>query len=89
MNKLTYKYYVAVESEEHMLFTSEIAQMYQLMLANQPRHRLVSSILRKYIRQNHPEYESHFYETRYGLREVFSEKVYKPAMEQYFKEEGL
>lgn len=84
---MTYTYYVSVESEEHMLYLTEIAEKYGLMLAGKPRTRLVSSIVRKYIRENHPEYEPHYYETRHGLREVFSEKVYKPAMDKYIKEE--
>jgi hypothetical protein len=86
---MAYKYYVPVESEEHMLFLKEIAAIYGLTLAGKPRTRLVSSIIRKHIRLNYPEYVCHYYETRYGLCEVFSEKVYKPAMDAYMKEEGL
>jgi hypothetical protein len=81
-----YTYYQSLESEEHMLFATEIAKLYNLMLANQPRNRLVSSVLRRYIKNHLPSYESFYYKTKYGLVECFPEWLYKPAMDEYLKE---
>jgi hypothetical protein len=76
-----------VKSEEHMLYTKEIASIYDLYLPNgDPRQKLVSNILKDYIKKNIENYERIYYETRYGLREVFSASIYEPAMEAYFKE---
>ena len=70
-----------------MLFLSEIAIAYGLVLNDKPRTRLVSSILRKHIDKYYDAYIKKYYETRYGLREVFSAEIYTAAMQEYIKEE--
>lgn len=83
-------YYKPVILEEHMLYSSEIANIYGLTLPNgNPRTRLVTNVIRKYIHENltDPTYVSYYYETRHGLREVYPEGLYKPAIEAYIKEE--
>lgn len=84
MNNI-YTYYMAVNSNEHMLFANEIAIKYNLYLNEKPRMQLIFSILKKYIKLNAPTYESLYYQTRYGLREVFPAAIYEPAMDEYMK----
>lgn len=86
---MPFTYYKAVEDEEHMLYLKEIAFKYDLMSGDQPRFRLVSNILKKYIQLNLPEYESLYYKHKYGLSEVFPARIYEPAMKDYLKKEGL
>lgn len=86
---MPFTYYKAVKNEEHMLYSKEIAFKYGLVLGDQPRNRLVSSILRKYIRLNLPEYECLYYKHKFGLSEVFPASIYEPAMEEYMEKEGL
>lgn len=85
---MAYTYYIEVQAEEHMLFTSEIAIKYNLMHGDKPRVRLVSNILRKHIEKYYDNYIRKYYSTRYGVREVFSREIYEPAMELYLKEEN-
>ena len=91
MNNI-FTYYKPINLEEHMLYSSEIANMYELTLPNgNPRTRLVTNVIRKYIHENliDPPYVSYYYETKHGLREVYPEGLYKPAIETYMKEEGI
>lgn len=86
---MAFKYYKPVILEEHMLYSKEIASMYGLIdSVGRPRFRVVTNAINKYIKDNNLTYEPYYYETKYGLCQVFPKKLYEPAMAEYFKNNG-
>lgn len=86
---MLFKYFKEVHSTEHMLYSKEIASMYNLIDAKgTPRFRVVTNAISKYIKENNINHEPIYYETKYGLCQVFPRKLYEPAMELYFKNNG-
>lgn len=79
-----YTYYLAVNSYEHMLFAKELAMKYNVYsLTNNPHNKLVKAVITDYLIENNIEYRPLFYETKNGLKEVFSQIHYKPAFERF------
>jgi hypothetical protein len=79
------KYYLEVGYEEHMLYANEIAVRYGLVEDEKPLSAKVTSILKKYAKKNNIEIPRLFYHTQYGLKRVYMQALYKPAMEEYVK----
>ena len=78
---MSYTYYLQVFSDEHMLFASEIAELYQVYSSSgKPHHKLIKTVILDYIINNNLNYMPIFYETKNGLREVFPREYYEPAL---------
>lgn len=86
---MIYKYYKELYSEEHMLYSKEIASIYNLIdEKGNPRYRVVTNAISKYLKDNDIDYEPFYYETKYGLCQVFPKRLYEPAMANYFENKG-
>jgi hypothetical protein len=76
-----YRYWRPVYSTEHYLLLNEIAQLWNLYSTRgkrKSRHTLLTTtILQKYCEMN--EIQPVYYETRYGLKAVYSREVYEGA----------
>ena len=78
---MIYKYYIQVFSDEHMLFASELAEVYGIYsLSDKPHYALVKTAITDYIDNNNIKHMPIFYETKKGLREVFPREYYEPAL---------
>lgn len=78
------KYYLEVFYEEHMLYANEIATQYGLVdQSGKPMASKVTSILKSYAKRNNMELKTLYYHTKYGLKRVYPESLYKSAMEDY------
>lgn len=91
---MEYTYYKPVKSNEHMLYASEIADMYGILTTNNnPATRFIAAIIEDYIRRYKIEYEQLYYLTIRGfMTKVYSKEIYHAAMvkfaEELFKEYG-
>lgn len=80
---MLFDYYMKITSNEHMLYASEISELYGIQSSTgRPHHSLVKTVIVDYMKSNNIEYIPLFYETKNGLREVFSKEHYEPAMSQ-------
>ena len=82
-----YTYYKKVQDEEHMLYATEIAELYGVVSVNNiPATRLVSRLLDEYIKKNNLEAEQHYYITKRGFQsKVYPASVYSVVMEEFKK----
>lgn len=81
-----YEYYLKVISNEHMLYLNELAELYNIYsLSNKPHTKLLKAIILDYLDYNHLSYCPVFYNTKNGLKEVFSKDIYEPAIEKFKK----
>ena len=83
---MEYKYYMEVNSYEHMLNAFEIAKLYDLQtLTGKPHNRLVARILSEHHKKfGDPKM---YYKTAKGdLMRVWPEYVYKPIFDKFIKE---
>lgn len=79
-----YEYYLKVVSNEHMLYLNELAELYDLYsLSGKPHIKLLKAIILDYLQENCIEYYPIFYNSKNGLKEVFSHEVYMPAIERF------
>jgi len=78
-----FKYYLEVEYEEHMLYANEISGIYGEAYGISLTTAKVSAILNKYAKNNNIDNPKLFYHTKWGLKRVYPEALYKPAMEEY------
>lgn len=83
-----YTYYQKFESEEHMLFSHEIAdiynKIYRLIGTNlELTDRKVISIISKYHKKYLMQQEKFYYNTRNGLRRVYSRDIVDEAIREY------
>lgn len=79
-----YTYYLAVRSNEHMLFAKELAEKYGIYSSTgNPHNKLIKVVIIDYLIENNIPYRPLFYETKSGLREVFSQILYEPAFERF------
>lgn len=91
---MEYTYYKPVKSNEHMLYVSEIANMYGILTTNnKPASRFTVAILENYIREHKIESEQLYYLTIRGfMTKVYPREIYHAAMvkfaEELFKEYG-
>ena len=78
---MLFDYYMKITSNEHMLYASEIAKMYNInSTTGKPHYSLVKTVIVDYMKDNNFEYIPLFYNTKNGLKEVFSKKHYEPAI---------
>jgi hypothetical protein len=68
-----------------MLYANEIAIRYGLVENDKPKSAKVTSILKRYAKKNNIVIHPLYYHTQYGLKRVYPEALYKPAMEEYVK----
>jgi hypothetical protein len=80
-----FKYYLEVEYEEHMLYANEISGIYSEACGVSLTTAKVVAILNKYAKNNGIEIPRLYYHTKWGLKRVYQEALYKPAMEEYVK----
>lgn len=81
-----YVYYMRIEHEEHMLYANEIAKMYGMFKNNNPNHpdsAKVVNIMKKYAKSHDIEIKDIYYHTKYGLKKVYPEILYRTAIEEY------
>lgn len=79
-----YEYYLKVLSDEHMLYLNELAEIYDIYsLNNKPHTKLLKAIILDYLQENCIEYCPIFYNTKNGLKEVFSKEIYIPAIDRF------
>lgn len=76
------KYYKAVECNEHMLFSKEIASMYSTN-ENKLTWSKVINIIDLFMKENNIVYEQLYYKTRYGLCRVYPFYIYDSAIKWY------
>nr|DAV25184.1 MAG TPA: hypothetical protein [Caudoviricetes sp.] len=77
-----YKFYLEIKTEEHMLYPKEIAEAFGLYSMNgKPHSILIKAIILDYLESKQIEYTPIFYNSRNGLKEVFSAKYYMPALQ--------
>lgn len=79
-----YIYYVKVESEEHMLFTNEIAIQYGIYsLADMPHVWLISKAIKKVLEENRDLnlVGSIFYRTKTNMKQVYPYSIYRQAID--------
>lgn len=72
---MAYVYYHEVSLSEHMLFAKEIGELYGIS------GRKASQIIEKHSSKQDNQ-QKLYYKTKYGLARVYSERVWKFAMEQ-------
>lgn len=79
---MAYKYLLELTSEEHMLFISEIAQLYGILTKKGEKNsRVVNLVLEEYRRlQNNKEYPVIYFEGRLDRIRVYPFSVYDPAL---------
>lgn len=76
-----YTYYIKVESEEHMLFASEIAKAFNLYSeSNKPHIKLISTAI-KHILKKESFTGSIYYQTKGSLRQVYPSSIYLKAID--------
>lgn len=83
-----HKYYLEVYGEEHMLYASEIADLYnaKFNLLNTNKEltsRKVSSLIKTYCEKNNIEIQKLFFSTKYGIKRVYPFTIYDKVM-NYF-----
>jgi len=71
---MNYTYYKELQSDEHMLFAKEIAELYGVT------SQKVASIIEHYAKQHEIVVPRLFYKTKYGLARVYSQELWSPAM---------
>lgn len=79
-----YTYYIRVESEEHMLFTREIASLFGFYsLSDVPHFLLISKAIKKVLDEsnNSDLVGSLFYKTKNNMKQVYPYEVYSKAVE--------
>ena len=81
MIRLSYTYYKPIESDEHMLFATEIAKLYYDVATPKQIH----GIIKRHHDSINSEVPLLYYSTKNGLVRVYSEKIYKPAMDRYLR----
>ena len=82
---MEYKYYMEVNSYEHMLNAYEIAKLYNLKtLTGKPHNRLTARLLSEYNKKyNDPKL---YYQTKTGLMRVWPKSVYEKVIGDFVKE---
>lgn len=77
-----YRYIIEIHSEEHMLYSKEIALIYGFLTVKGHQHtRMVNAIIEEYrIIQKMPAHLVVFFETAWGPQRVWPFEVYDPAM---------
>jgi hypothetical protein len=84
---MSYIYLQPVELEEHMLFATEIAEIYTERLKYTSMRATpseVHSIIKKYYERRQIEIPRFYYPTKKGVTRVYSKDIYEPAMEDYY-----
>ena len=81
-----YKYYMKVESYEHMLSPLELAKLYKIKtLTDKPHARLVARLLSDYIDSN--KIPRMYYHTAKGdMFFVCPSYIYKPILDKFVEE---
>ena len=79
-----YTYYKKIEKEEHMLYASEIALMFNLYSVNdKPATNFVSALLGEYIKDNKLEEDQLYYVTSKGfVTKVYPKDIYFKAIKK-------
>ena len=80
---MAYKYYEEILLEEHMLFASEIVEMYGLKGVLAPLS--VNIMIRVYCKKNNIKTTSYYYKTGKGLVRVYSKELYEPVLKAYIQ----
>lgn len=95
MGKRTY--YKKIESDEEMLFSTEIARKYKIYrinngtdkVNNSLNGKLIEVIINEYIEENKLKIEELYYPTFSGISRVYPESVYKPALEIFLERQCI
>ena len=82
---MEYKYYMEVNSHEHMLNAYEIAKLFNIKtLTGKPHNRLVARMLSEYNKKyNDPKL---YYQTKTGLMRVWPSSIYRPLFMKFLEE---
>lgn len=82
---MEYKYYMEVNSHEHMLNAYEIAKLFNIKtLTGKPHNRLVARMLSEYNKKY--EDPKLYYQTKTGLMRVWPSSVYRPLFTKFLEE---
>ena len=81
-----YKYYLEVESPEHLLSCFELAKLYGIYTSkDKPHARFVSRLLKEYCNHLGIEERLH-YKTKEGLMAVWPSYIYKPLLDKLIED---
>lgn len=81
-----YKYYLEVESAEHMLNCYELSKLYNIYSEkDKPHARFVSRLLKEYCKYAGIE-ERFSYKTSKGLMAVWPSYIYKPLLDKLIED---
>ena len=78
---MPYKYYKQIESEEHMLFITEIAKTYHVDPLT------TRKVIKEYAKKKNIVIEPLYYNTSRGLTRVYPSSLFEPAMLLYIEKE--
>lgn len=80
---MAYKYYREYINEEHMLFAYEIAAIYNLGPHDRATENLIHKIIKEHIKNNNVLFNPIYYQVSKGLKKVYPESIWRPAIENY------
>lgn len=82
-----YTYYVPIQLEDHLLYSSEIASKYRIKSDKNgtPHAQLISMVINDYLAQYEVNAGDIYYQTSHGLAKVYPKEIYEPAMGQFLK----
>lgn len=84
---MQYRYYITLDSNEHMLYADEIAALYNIYSNTNKHHgRLVKALILDYLEERGIKYMPINFLTKYGMKEVFPAHHYVPALERILLE---
>lgn len=79
-----YEFYALIKTDEHMLYPSEIAEMFGIYSSTcKPHSTLIKQIVLDYLKESNIPYQAIYFNSRHGLKEVFSREHYAPALERF------
>lgn len=81
---MRYIYGKDVDIEEHMLYSSEIAELFKIYNGKYYYGALVTQAIKDYVTINGIDDNNYFYNTRYGVKKVYPCNIYINAMKYMF-----
>ena len=80
---MKYTYYSKVQLEEHLYYAEELYGFFAPMLPKGTMPKDIHPIIRRYIKDNKVEVEPLYYQTKSGLKRVYSSELALSAIEYH------
>lgn len=78
-----YTYYQKIQKEEHMLYADEILEIFKAYLPVDTTPKKIHSIISKHCKEYNKEDPNLYYNTRGGLKKVYPQDLWYPALVKY------